>query len=114
MREKNTLLYWFKLMITGPDRLGMWEEFKYIFKHKTWDPRCLIGAHKLDQSYTWYYEPDWYCTRCDEQDAKNLRWRYLDWASLHTMHPFAWPFVIYASIHNWWWERTHNEDGSPK
>lgn len=78
------------------------------------DIRCLLGAHKVVRDITWYYEPDYYCDRCDKQDAMNLRTRYVFWAQMHTMNPLAWPFVIVASIQYWWYDRTHDDLGRPK
>jgi hypothetical protein len=109
MKEKRKIRYWIKWMIKDPkDFRGYLSELTYILKRKH-DPRCLLGMHKPEMSITWYYEPDWYCARCDEQDALNWRNRYVFWASVHTMHPVAWPFVIISSVQYWWDDRTHNE-----
>jgi hypothetical protein len=36
-----------------------------------------------------------------EDESPTLRERYVLWSSLHTMNPFAWPWVIYESILIW-------------
>jgi hypothetical protein len=111
VREKQQIRYWVKWMIKDPHRAenlrGNLEELIYVIKHKPRNPLCWLGMHKVVVDTTWYYEPDYYCARCDKQDAYNLRTRYAFWASIHTMHPAAWPFVIYYSIIYWWYDKTH-------
>jgi hypothetical protein len=110
--RKNTIKYWVKWMIQDPNRVedfrGNLEELLYVIKKKP-NPLCWLGMHKIVRDITWYYEPDFYCARCDEQDATNWRIRYTDWASMHSMHPFAWPFTLYYSIVYWWYDKTHPE-----
>lgn len=70
---------------------------------------CIFGMHKVVRDITWYYEPDIYCDRCGKSDITNLRQRYAIWASTHSMHPLAWPLIIFWSIQIWWYDRTHDE-----
>jgi hypothetical protein len=108
LKEKRTIRYWIKWASKNPkDILYSLEEIKYILKYKH-HPRCLLGFHKAVSSTTWYYEPDWYCAICDEQDVFPVLDRYASWSSVHTMNPFAWPWVLYASIRYWWEDRNNS------
>jgi len=66
---------------------------------------CKLGFHKIVVDRTWYYVPDVYCERCGTENVYTLLERYCIWASLHTMNPFAWPFVLWYSIIFWWEDR---------
>lgn len=45
-----------------------------------------------------------------EEPEYTRRERYVMWASLHTLNPFAWPWVIYMSILIYRDKRAHKDD----
>lgn len=95
--EQRKVWYWIKYILESRD-WGARYELVYILKRKIKYPLCMLGMHKVVWDITWYYAPDSYCDRCDEQDATNWRIRYGYWASMHTMNPFAWPIAAYWMI----------------
>ena len=107
--KKRQIRYWVKYLFTEPKYWrSTLEEIRYVIKHKP-NPLCWLGFHKIKWDYdNMYYSPESFCMRCDEMDVRSYWMRYEDWSSYHTMHPLAWPWLIYMNLRFKFWEWVAN------